>query len=183
MAMPQALRRFTVDDVEALPDDGNRYEVLHGVLLVTPAPGIPHQTVATKLAAILSAFLDPEPEVRVWAPGVVRVQPDIQLEPDILVGRMPTNMRWELVGDRWLAVEVSGTGSRVYDREYKRDGYLEVGLAEVWLVDLESRQVLVSRVGSAKDVPHQSAVIWRSPGGRELRIDIPALFRGVPKGE
>jgi Uma2 family endonuclease len=181
--MPGTLRRFTVDDVDALPDDGNRYEVLHGVLLVTPAPGVPHQTVAMRLAAKLSAFLDPEPGVQVWAPGVVAIRPDIQLEPDILVGRMPTTMSWETVRDRWLAVEVSGRGSRVYDREYKRDGYLEVGVEEVWLVDLESRQVLVSRAGAARDVPHDREVVWRSPAGRELRVEIPAFFRGVPRGE
>jgi Uma2 family endonuclease len=130
------------------------------------------------------AFLDPEPGVQVWAPGVVRIRPDIQLEPDILVGRMPTSSTdWEAVSDHWLAVEVSGRASRVYDREYKRDGYLEVGVAEVWLVDLESRQVLVSQPGAARDAPHHDEVVWRSPGGRELRMDIQALFRGLPRGE
>ena len=53
MAMPVSVHRFTVDEVDAIPDDGNRHELLDGVLLVTPAPGLPHQTVAMRLAVVL----------------------------------------------------------------------------------------------------------------------------------
>ena len=69
MVMPLAVRRFTVDDLDALPEDGNRHELLDGILLVTPAPGPPHQTVAMRLAARLSTFLEAEPGLRVWALG------------------------------------------------------------------------------------------------------------------
>ena len=183
MAMPITLRRFTVDDVDAFPDDGNRYELLDGVLLVTPAPGLPHQTVATQLAAILTTFLSEERDIRVWAPGVLLIRPGVKLEPDVLVGRLPsTGARWEDVPEHWLAVEVSGTSSRVYDRDYKRDGYLDLGVREVWLVDLDAERVLVSRPSAPRDVPHDSVLTWPSPGsGRELRLDVGALFRGVPR--
>ena len=179
MAMPAALRPFTVDEVEAFPDDGNRYELLHGVLLVTAAPGLPHQSVATRLTGQLSTFLLDEPGLQVWAPGVVQIRPSIHLEPDILIGNMPANLRWDAVQEHWLAVEVSGTSSRVYDRDYKRDGYLGIGVKQVWLVDLDLRQILVSRPGGERDVPHDSNLAWRSPEGREIRIDIPTLFRGL----
>ena len=49
MGMAIAIPRFTVDDLETFPDDGNRYELLDGVLLVTPAPGNAHQVVASRL--------------------------------------------------------------------------------------------------------------------------------------
>ncbi len=189
MAMP-ALRPFTVDDLDALPVDGNRYEVLHGVLLVTPAAGLPHQTVASAINAKLQAVLRDEPWIRVWSPGVVVIHPDTQLEPDLLVGRLPNpsaehrvpsaELRWENVEEHWLAVEVSGVGSRVYDREYKRDGYLEAGVAEVWLVDLGLKRILVSRAGGAKDVPHDVELTWRSPGGRETKLDVAAVFNLGP---
>ena len=181
MVMPITLRRYTVDELDAFPDDGNRYELLDGVLFVSPAPGLPHQIVATSLAAILRTFLGGEPGLFVTAPGVVQVRPGVQMEPDILVGTLPrTGTEWDNVPEQWLAVEVSGVGSRVYDREYKRDGYLEVGVREVWLVDLKTERIYVSQPGTAKDIPHAVDLVWQSPGGRELRIDVAALFRGVP---
>ena len=50
MAMPDTARRYTVDEVLAFPDDGNRYELVDGELLVTPAPSMPHQLVLGELA-------------------------------------------------------------------------------------------------------------------------------------
>ncbi len=183
MVMPITLRRFTVDELDTFPDDGNRYEVLDGVLFVTPAPGLPHQIVATKLAAILRAFLEDEPGVFVAAPGVIQIRPGLRMEPDVLVGRLPaTGARWENVPEHWLAVEVSGTPSRIYDRDYKRDGYLEVGVREVWLVDLDAERIYVSRPGGDKNLAHDVDLAWRSPGsGRELHVDVAALFRDVPR--
>jgi len=43
-------RPFTVDDLKGMPDDGNRYELIDGMLLVTPAPGWPHQEMGTELS-------------------------------------------------------------------------------------------------------------------------------------
>lgn len=180
MAMP-ALRQFTVEELEAFPADGNRYELLYGVLLVTPQAGLRHQIVATRLTTQLSRFLSDETGVQICAQGAVQIRPDIHLEPDILIGSMPAVPRWDAVQDHWLAVEVSGTGSRVYDRDYKRDGYLANGVKEVWIVDLDLEVVLVSQADGAMDVPHDRTVTWRTPGGRAVEIDVQSLFRGVPK--
>ncbi len=49
MGMPQAARRYTVDEVLAFPSDGNRYELVHGELLVTPAPQMRHQLTLSRL--------------------------------------------------------------------------------------------------------------------------------------
>lgn len=51
MAMPISVPSYTVDDLDRFPPDGNRYELLEGMLLVTPAPGLPHQVVTQRLAA------------------------------------------------------------------------------------------------------------------------------------
>jgi Uma2 family endonuclease len=180
MAMP-ALRQFTVEELEAFPADGNRYELLYGVLLVTPQAGLPHQIVATRLTTQLGGFVQDEPGVQICAPGAVEIRPSIHLEPDILIGNMPIVPRWDAVQEHWLAVEVSGAGSRVYDRDYKRDGYLGIGVKEVWIVDLDLEQVFVSQAGGDTDVPQVRTVTWRTPGGREVEIDVRGLFRGVPK--
>lgn len=185
MVMPVTLRRFTVAEIDALPDDGNRYEVLDGVLFVTPGPGLPHQTVAQRLTVALSVFLAGRPDVGVWSPGVVPIDDASRLEPDVLVGVLPPRWEdWTDVQDRWLAIEVSGRGSRLYDRTYKRDAYLASGVREVWLVDLLRHQVSVSRLDGAPELVCQGSVEWREPGtGRPLRVDLGAVFRGVVGGD
>ena len=53
-------RPFTVDDLEGMPDDGNRYELIDGTLLVTPAPGWPHQEMGGALYVLLREHCPPE---------------------------------------------------------------------------------------------------------------------------
>ncbi|MFW6083928.1 MAG: Uma2 family endonuclease [Gemmatimonadota bacterium] len=81
MPMPQ----ITWDDVQQLPDDGNRYEAIEGALYMTPAPSVRHQTISLRLALELSRLLVESDHGRLWyAPIGVRfpatqegVQPDL----------------------------------------------------------------------------------------------------------
>ncbi|NOT08797.1 MAG: Uma2 family endonuclease [Gemmatimonadales bacterium] len=182
MSLPVTLRRFTVDELERFPPDGNHYELLDGCLIVTAQAGLPHQTVATRLSMVLGAFFRQEPGIEVWARGAIEIRPDTHLEPDILIGKMPDIARWDAVRDHWLAVEICGVASRVFDREVKRDAYLQLGVKEVWRVDLDLRCIFVSRPGGPSDIHHDTTLSWYSPSGRELNISIPALFRGLPPG-
>ena len=175
------MHQFTISDVDAFPYHGNRYELLQGILLATPPSTLPHQTVASELAGTLATFLDDEPEVETVARGVILRRPHTQLVPDVLVLAMPRIAEWEAVEHHWLVAEVSDVHSRTYDREYKRDAYLQLGVREVWLVDLDERCVFVSRPGSASDQRYDSTVTWTSPGGRELVVDIAGLFRSLPR--
>ena len=52
---------YTADMVRALPDDGNRYEVVYGELLVTPAPRLQHQELVRRLLVALSRYLEANP--------------------------------------------------------------------------------------------------------------------------
>lgn len=63
MRMQPALEFFTADMVRALPEDGNRYETVHGELLVTPSPRALHQEVLFRLAHALQCYLDEQPGV------------------------------------------------------------------------------------------------------------------------
>jgi Uma2 family endonuclease len=85
MAMAISLPQYTVDDLERFPDDGNRYELLDGVLLVTPAPRAVHQLVANRIQYRLSNALMIPGFAHVVGPGVVVRRPKTQLQPDILV--------------------------------------------------------------------------------------------------
>jgi Uma2 family endonuclease len=181
MAMPVALRRFTVDDLRRFPDDGNRYELLDGVLFVTPGPELAHQIVAMRLAAILHGFLRDEPGVIVTSPGTVMVRPGHHLEPDVLVSRLPPGARvWEDVREHWLAVEIQSVSTRVYDEEYKQPAYLDLGVREVWLVDPDARRVRVFCTGGRETVARDRDLTWRSPGSsRPLLLDLGEVFAGL----
>jgi Uma2 family endonuclease len=181
MAMPVTARRFTVDEILDWPDDGNRYELVDGVLLVTPAPVPVHQVVAHRLAAALTARSQHWPDVYVASSGEILIRPDTRMEPDILVFRTPSlHMKWEEIREHWLAVEVWSPSSVVYDRDVKRDAYLQLGVREVWLVDCGRKQVLVSQPGAARDVVQETLLRWRPPAAPEpAPIDLAEIFRGL----
>jgi Uma2 family endonuclease len=181
MAMPAVLRRFTVDEVLSWPDDGNRYELVDGVLLVTPGPMPPHQVIAFRLAFALGQLIRLEPDLRVATPGAIIIPPGLMMEPDILVYRHPRiPRRWEEVQEHWLAVEVWSPSSIVYDRDIKRDALLQVGVKEVWLVDLEGRVVYATRAGGEVDVAYRGELPWKLPGTRTtVAIDLSPVFAGL----
>lgn len=183
MAMPLPLPTFTTDDLRAFPSDGQRYELLEGMLLVTPAPGSAHQVVLGRLLAALHPFLDVERKAHVVSPGEIEIAPKTLLEPDLLVfpATYAPGTPWRAIRGWWLAAEVFSSSSRVYDRDYKRDAYLSLGVDEVWLVDIDERVVFASRRGAERDVRHAERLIWRPAAMREpLEIDLASLFRGIP---
>jgi Uma2 family endonuclease len=165
MSMRVPLPTYTVADLETFPDDGCRYELLNGLLLVTPAPGNAHQVVASRMMVTLTNYLGDRAPAVVVGPGVVQRPPLIHLEPDLLVypGHFKPDAAWLDMSDWWLAVEVSGRSSRVYDRDYKRAAYLALGVREVWLVDLQEQAVLVSRRGDDRWMRQAEAVRWHPP--------------------
>jgi Uma2 family endonuclease len=177
MAMALAAPRYTIEDLELFPNDGSRYELLDGQLLVSPGPGLPHQRVAARIQRELFAALKPGLAC-VTGPGTVELWPKTHLEPDILVfpARFPMTARWADVNEHWLAVEVLSRGSHMYDREFKRDAYLALGVREVWLVDRREQCVEVCRAKGVVEIV-RDVLRWRAPvGDVELQIEVPKLF-------
>ena len=146
MAMAISVPRYTIADLERFPNDGSRYELLDGVLLVTPAPSHAHQIIVNRLQLRLTQAVVIPGKGQVVGPGAITVPPRTQLQPDILVhpDRYPIDSKWEDIDEHWLAVEVLSRSSRVYDREIKRDAYIALGVHEVWLVDRWNKTVEVS---------------------------------------
>ena len=182
MAMPTLalpLPRYTVEDLERFPEDGNRYELLEGWLIVSPLPIPEHQLLVTELIAALRAYIGGNLIGHVYPGGGVQRGPDTHLVPDVMVasprGRpMPS---WDDLRERWLAVEVLSPSTRVHDRNYKVNAYLALGVREVWLVDPWMRQIEVHRViGEAPTVATES-LTWRAPTlAAPLTLDVAALF-------
>jgi Uma2 family endonuclease len=180
MAMAISVPLYTVDDLEHFPDDGNRYELLDGVLLVTPQAAAPHQIVASRLQFELAASLQKPRLAHVVGPGAVVRMPRTQLQPDILVypARFSPSMDWRKITEHWVAVEVLSRSSRIYDREFKRDAYFALGLKRVWLVDWRDRSVEVCTAKGTSTVV-RDAIHWRVAGA-DIAIDLHEVFSGLP---
>jgi len=136
-------REFTVEDLERMPDDGRRYELLDGLLLVSPALGLWHQEVAGALYRQLYASCPPELHV-VIAPFEWRRGRGTALQPDVLVARRADLLAvdgGQTLGGRFLgeppvlAVEVLSPSSRRIDSLSKLSAYEEAGVGSYWLVD------------------------------------------------
>jgi Uma2 family endonuclease len=114
--------------------------------------------------------------------GTVQVAPDTHLEPDLLVMPEFTQVpaSWVGVTGHWLAVEVSGRSSRVYDRDYKRPAYLAAGVREFWRADLRDRCVYLATPEAPVERAEVDRLRWTPPDGTDVvDIDVPALFEGI----
>jgi Uma2 family endonuclease len=127
-------RPFTVADLEGMPDDGRRYELIDGELLASPAPGWPHQEAALALAMLLRQACPRG--LRVLA-GPFAVRPDAfnELQPDVLVARYADLTERDLPRAPVLAVEVISPTSRLRDASLKKAVYARMAVPSFWLID------------------------------------------------
>lgn len=171
----EASSPFTVYDLEGMPDDGRRYELIDGELLVSPAPGLPHQRVAFRLARILDDACPDEGEV-VIAPFSVQPDDTNDLQPDVLVARRSDLTDKNLPKAPVLAVEVFSPNSRLVDANLKRAAYARLGVPCYWLVDPIKPSVTVLELGGDGDYRQAAHV-----GGDEvLTTDTPFPVRFSP---
>ncbi len=176
MPLPLHLPSYTIADLETFPADGQRYELLEGFLLVTPAPGGPHQLIAARLIGALQQLLGTR--AYVTGPGVIERRPGTHLEPDVLVfpGPIGKDFAWSDLTGHWLAVEVLSRSSMKYDRDFKRDAYLALGVPEVWLVDRWERALFVCRAGEGERRVTGSHAWHPADVPVALALDIERLF-------
>ena len=191
MAMPalppllpdRSRRDWTVDEVRALPDDGNRYEVIDGELLVTPAPSWLHQQAAMEFLFLVRPYAHRCALDCYIAPAEVAFSPRRSVEPDLFVvprmdGRRATH--FEEVQRLVLAVEVISPSSARADRYRKRHLYQSEDVPEYWIVDPDAR--FVERWRPGDDAPEilVESLAWTPQEDVEaLVIDLAALFRRV----
>jgi Uma2 family endonuclease len=184
MAMPLARpfpdrTRWTVADLDALPDDGNRYEILHGELLVTPPPSSAHQGIAMRLTVLLGLWCRANTGWMVLAPAGVHVSDSNWFEPDVAVYPEPeyTRRPWRELSPPLLVVEIVSASTQVRDREGKRPAYLAHGVKEVWLIDDDARSM--ERWTLAAEFPelYSDAITWNpDPAAPALMITANELF-------
>ena len=181
MAMPDTARRYTVDEVLAFPPDGNRYELVDGELLVTPAPAQAHQLLLGELYFRLYEYLRPYPSVaRVFfSPADITWSAEEYVQPDLLVvpAREVTG-NWRDCQTLWLAVEALSPSSARHDRVTKRRLYQRKGVATYWIADLEGRLVEVWHPGDDRPEIVTDVLRWRvAPELSDLKINLEEVFR------
>ena len=145
-------RPLTVDDLDVLQDDGLRYELWDGVLVVSPPPVNWHQELEHRLRAIAAR--------RVSADWVARSQVGVQfgspsrlLVPDLVVARAPAWHSSAYVGADDVAVvfEVESPSTKLYDRNAKRDWYAAAGIPSYVRVEINSMRAPAVVVHELRD--------------------------------
>ncbi|GAA2813141.1 Uma2 family endonuclease [Saccharopolyspora taberi] len=127
-------RSLTRADLESMPHDGHRYELLDGILIVSPSPRPLHQRAILRLIVALEPACPVTHEV-LPAPVDVVLAEDTVLIPDIVVGRRDAFTEQALVGPPLLAVEVLSPRTRHFDLHLKRAKFAEAGCPHYWVVD------------------------------------------------
>lgn len=138
---------WTYDDYAALPDDGQRYEIVNGVLLMTPAPTPNHQSISAWFTYYLLMHVQLAGRGRVFpAPIDVELGPKDVFEPDVVVvlnANLDKVAAKRIIGAPDLVVEIASRGTAAYDRVSKYDIYARSGIAEYWIVKPTNRTIEV----------------------------------------
>jgi Uma2 family endonuclease len=141
------VRPLTADDLATFPDDGNRYEVIGGMLFVSPAPTTRHQDVSIQLATWLNLSILQSGSGKVFAAPIdVHLSVNDVVEPDIIVVLNERLQRIEakgIVGAPDIVVEILSPSTTRADRVWKAALYARTGVREYWIVDPTENTILV----------------------------------------
>ena len=174
---------YTAEMVRRLPDDGNRYEVVYGELLVTPSPRASHQLVVQRLLVALDAYLKVHRVGQVFAaPADISWSEDVLVQPDVFVVEIEQarTLDWVRMRHLPLAIEVISPSSARADRFTKRRLYQAVGVAAYWVVDVEAAAVEVWTPEARVPVVAQDRVTWQPAGAVEpFVLELSELFRPI----
>jgi Uma2 family endonuclease len=136
---------WTVEMLDELPDDGNRYEIVDGELLVSPSPSRRHQLALGELFRLVGDYVRQHHIGHTFfAPLDVRFSRHRATQPDLFVEAPALEARREDrvdPGALLLAAEISSPTTARFDRKTKRPMYQDERVPEYWIVDLDARIV------------------------------------------
>ena len=171
--MPRESVEWTVDDLDLLPDDGLQYELLDGILLVSPAPTRRHQRAAYELTMLLGEHCPPQMEV-LFAPLDWRPDKRTSLQPDVLVlGNR--DLESTAAESMILAVEVLSPSTRRKDTILKRSKYEDEGIASYWIVDPHSPSITALELIDGRYV-----TVGEATAEQALTVEMPFAVTIVP---
>ncbi|PSF39369.1 hypothetical protein C7H19_00860 [Aphanothece hegewaldii CCALA 016] len=150
------LMRWTTADLELLPDDGSRYEIINGELFVTRSPHVLHQTTCVKMATQLENWSEQTGNgVVIFAPGIIFTDADNVIPDLIWVSKERLEQviddAGHLTGAPELVIEVLSPGKdqERRDKQLKLKLYSAKGVHEYWIVDRQKQQIEVYRRDNA----------------------------------
>lgn len=178
---------WTYDDWLRLPSDGTKYEVLGGVLSMTPAPSTSHQSASLHLTRAIINFVEQHDLGEVFAaPTDVKLATEsVPVEPDILFiarGREDIIKEARIDGAPDLVIEIVSPSNWPYDRKTKYELYQLNRIPEYWLVDYRARTIEVfvleggeyALLGAWGDGDRAASRVLEG-----LDVDVSEVFRGV----
>ena len=174
---------YTADMVRALPDDGNRYETVHGELLVTPAPRAWHQELVSRLLVDLVLYLRSYRVGHLIAsPADISWGSDTLVQPDLFVVpvEQARTLEWSAIRSLLLAIEVLSPSSARADRFTKRRLYLQQGVPAYWVIDGDQHIVEVWTPESEWPSVQRERVEWRPvDAAAPFELDLRHLFQPI----
>ena len=179
MAVMEAMRKLTVEDFLAQPESDERMELVDGEIIMSPRARSSHQRMVAYLSHLLLS--------RVANSGAVIVEKEMVVSsldgeqqvrvPDLCYIRQS---RQDIIADEAIrgpadiVIEILSRGTEEIDRITKRDEYRATGVPEYWIVDLESRALLIHDFAKGSQALFRSEDPFESQVLREL--DLPAAF-------
>ena len=145
--------QWTYQDYASLPEDGHRYEVVNGVLYMSPAPSMRHQRIVGRIFYYLAMHVDFPGLGQVYqAPTDVELRPGDVVQPDVFVVLNPhldQTTPSRLIGAPDLVVEVASPSTARHDLSEKLSAYARAAVPEYWVVnpDAQTVEVLVCQNG------------------------------------
>ena len=174
-AWPKPGEPFTVRDLDRMPDDGHRYELLDGTLIVSPAPWPPHQRVAVMLCHVLELAC---PADLIVFPNIgVRIGPRSALEPDVVVARPADVSGARLARPPLLVAEILSPDSALRDLNLKKAAYERFGIPAYWVIDPDLEQPSLRAFDLVHGEFRETALV---AGDTPIRADRPFPVEIVP---
>jgi Uma2 family endonuclease len=159
---------LTVEQVLAMPDDGQRHELVYGELLVSPAPNLRHQWIVGSLFALLREYCLRERIGRAFgaAADITWGREDTLVQPDVFVlGARDSHVNeWRDAHDILLVAEVLSPSTRHHDRYRKRIVYRDRGVPLYWIIDPEEGAAEVWTPEASFPVYEESTLLWNPEG-------------------
>jgi Uma2 family endonuclease len=174
---------FTTADLHALPDDGRRWELIDGSLILSPSATINHNTIALWIANALWDS-NPSDDHVIGLDQSANVDQHNELRPDVVVA--PARF-WEQspfpIAESRLVVEVISPTSVLRDTETKRALYARAGVPAYWIVVPAAEEPTISLAELRLDdagreyrfATHYTTGVFETDVPWPVRIDLPAL--------